>query len=53
MTDEPLKGSYKIQEVLKRCRDAGITVDVIGVNRPLQKYLAAQTGGAWFPIPGS
>ena len=53
VTDEPLKGSYKIQEVLKRCRDAGITVDVIGVNRPLQKYLAAQTGGAWFPIPGS
>ena len=53
VTDEPFKGSYKIQEVLKQCQSAGITVDVIGINHPLHKYFAAQTGGMWFPIPDS
>ena len=53
VTDEPCKGSYTIRDVLKRCREAQITLDVIGINQSLQKYLARQTGGAWFPIPGS
>ena len=62
VTDEPFKGSYTIQEVLKRCREAGVTVDVIGgvinADDPLkakreQKALASQTGGMWFPIPGT
>ena len=52
VTDEATKGSYPITEVLSQCRGAGIKLDVIGVNRTLDKALAAQTGGLWFPIPG-
>ena len=52
VTDEATKGSYPITEVLSQCRTAGVKLDVIGVNRTLDKALAAQTGGLWFPIPG-
>ena len=52
VTDEATKGSYPITEVLSQCRGADIKLDVIGVNRTLDKALAAQTGGLWFPIPG-
>ena len=52
ITDEPCKGSYTISDVLKRCREAQIKLDVIGVNDKWQKYLVNQTGGLWFPIPG-
>ncbi|MCZ6680463.1 MAG: VWA domain-containing protein [Candidatus Poribacteria bacterium] len=52
VTDEPCKGSYTIHEVLKRCQQAEIAVDIIGINHPLQKHLASQTGGSWFSIPG-
>ena len=63
ITDAPCTGSYTIQEVLQRCWDAGITLDIIGgvtdrteADDPLkaereQKALARKTGGAWFPIP--
>ena len=52
VTDEATKGSYPITEVLSQCRTAGVKLDVIGVNRTLDKALAVQTGGLWFPIPG-
>lgn len=52
VTDEATKGSYPITEVLRQCRGAGIKLDVIGVNRTLDKALAVKTGGLWFPIPG-
>lgn len=52
VTDEATKGSYPITEVLSQCRGARIKLDVIGVNRTLDKALAAKTGGLWFPIPG-
>ncbi len=52
ITDEPCKGSYTISDVLNRCREAQIKLDVIGVNDTWQKYLVNQTGGLWFPIPG-
>jgi len=52
VTDEPCKGSYTFLEVLKRCREARIKVDVIGINDPSQRVLAVQTGGLWLPIPG-
>ncbi len=52
VTDEATKGSYPITEVLSQCRTAGVKLDVIGVDRTLDKALAAQTGGLWFPIPG-
>ena len=51
VTDEATKGSYPITEVLSQCRSAGIKLDVIGVDRTLDKALAVQTGGLWFPIP--
>ena len=52
VTDEAAKGSYPVTEVLSQCRTAGVKLDVIGVDRTLDKALAAQTGGLWFPIPG-
>ena len=52
VTDEATKGSYPITEVLSQCRTAGVKLDVIGIDRTLDKALAAQTGGLWFPIPG-
>ncbi len=63
ITDAPCTGPYTIQEVLQRCWDAEITLDIIGgvtdrseADDPLkaereQKALARKTGGAWFPIP--
>ena len=65
ITDAPCTGSYTIQEVLQRCWDAGITLDIIGgvtdipdTEDPLkaereQKALARKTGGTWFPIPSN
>ena len=64
ITDAPCTGTYTIQEVLQRCWEAEITLDIIGgvtdiqdTDDPLkaereQKALARKTGGAWFPIPG-
>ena len=63
ITDAPCTGPYTIQEVLQRCWEAEITLDIIGgvtdrteADDPLkaereQKALARKTGGAWFPIP--
>jgi hypothetical protein len=63
VTDAPCTGPYTIQEVLQRCWEAGITLDIIGgvtdrteADDPLkaereQKALARKTGGTWFPIP--
>ena len=65
ITDAPCTGSYTIQEVLQRCWEAEITLDIIGgvtdrteTDDPLkaereQKALARKTGGTWFPIPSN
>ena len=65
ITDAPFAGSYTTQEVLRRCWDAKITIDVIGgvtdreksedplKAKYMQKALARKTGGMWFPIPGN
>ena len=65
ITDAPCTGSYTIQEVLQRCWEAKITLDIIGgvtdipdTEDPLkaereQKALARKTGGTWFPIPSN
>ncbi len=65
ITDAPCTGTYTIQEVLQRCWEAEITLDIIGgvtdrteADDPLkaereQKALARKTGGLWFPIPGN
>jgi hypothetical protein len=52
VTDEKMKGSYSILEVIKRSREAQITLDVIGIDDMMDKYLARQTGGIWYLIPG-
>lgn len=52
ITDEKMKGSYSILEVIKRCQEANIKLDVIGVNDRMDKYLARQTGGMWYAVPG-
>ena len=53
VTDESFEGdkSYKITEVIAYSLQAGIAVDVIGIQDKFHKYLARQTGGLWFPIP--
>jgi len=53
VTDESFEGdqSYKITQVIAYSQQAGITVDVIGIQDQFHKYLARQTGGLWFPIP--
>lgn len=65
ITDAPCTGTYTIQEVLQRCWEAEITLDIIGgvtdildTDDPLkaereQKALARKTGGSWFPIPNN
>lgn len=65
ITDAPCTGTYTIQEVLQRCWEAEITLDIIGgvtdrteADDPLkaereQKALARKTGGSWFPIPSN
>ncbi|MFQ6043983.1 MAG: VWA domain-containing protein [Candidatus Poribacteria bacterium] len=52
VTDEKMKGSYSILEVIKRCQKANIKLDVIGIDDIMDKYLARQTGGLWYPVPG-
>ena len=65
ITDAPCTGTHTIQEVLQRCWEAEITLDIIGgvtdrteADDPLkaereQKALARKTGGTWFPIPSN
>lgn len=52
VTDEPLKGTVSFDAVLSLLRAERIVVDVIGLNDPLHRQLASQTGGTWHPIPG-
>lgn len=50
VTDEYSEGAYSVKEVLKKMKQAEISVDVIGRNEPFQKLLAKCTGGIWLPI---
>ncbi|GIX07009.1 MAG: hypothetical protein KatS3mg115_1412 [Candidatus Poribacteria bacterium] len=52
ITDEPLKGSASVLELLPRLRQANVVVDVIGIDVPDHRLLASGTGGLWFLIPG-
>ena len=51
VTDEFTKGSFTLAEVLKRCFQNNITIDVIGINHTTHKALTTKTGGLWYPIP--
>ncbi len=50
VTDEAAGGDYKGAAVMGALYRARITVDVIGIDEPFQRRLAAQTGGIWIPI---
>lgn len=50
ITDEYVKGTYTVSEVLQAVKRANITVNVLGRDEPFQRLLAEQTGGVWMPI---
>lgn len=50
VTDEAAGGDYKGTAVMGALYRARITVDVIGIDEPFQRSMAAQTGGIWIPI---
>jgi len=50
VTDEYVKGTYSVSEVLKAVKRAKITIDVLGRDEPFQRTIAEQTGGIWTPI---
>jgi Mg-chelatase subunit ChlD len=50
ITDEYVRGTYPVQEVLRAAKRARITIDVIGRNEPFQRTIAEQTGGIWMSI---
>ena len=50
VTDEAVSGDHKSSAVLGALYRARITVDVIGVDEPFQRKMAAQTGGIWIDI---
>jgi Mg-chelatase subunit ChlD len=52
ITDEPLKGSRPLSDLLATIRSERIIVDVIGRNIRDHWVLAHQTGGTWHRIPG-
>jgi len=51
VTDEELSGSFSATETLRRCQNAKIKLDIIGINDERQKALARATGGTWHLIP--
>jgi len=51
VTDEKLSGSFSLTEILRRCQNAKIKLDIIGINDEMQKALARATGGTWHLIP--
>lgn len=50
VTDEYVRGTYPVPEVLKAAKRAGIAIDVLGRNEVFQRTIAEQTGGVWAPI---
>ena len=50
VTDEYVDGDYPTREVSGALYRARIHVDVIGMDEPFQRSLAAESGGMWIPI---
>ena len=50
ITDEYVKGTYTVSDVLKQAKRSKVIVDVIGMDEPFQRSIAEQTGGIWLPI---
>ncbi len=50
VTDEYVKGTYPVTEVLRAAKRAKITIDILGRDEPFQRTIAEQTGGIWTSI---
>lgn len=50
ITDEYVKVTYTISDVLQEAKRMKVVVDVIGMDEPFQRAIAEQTGGLWMPI---
>lgn len=53
VTDEPFTSlhGFTVDDAINLCRKNKVYVNVLGIDKPKHKYLAAVTGGAWHPIP--
>ena len=53
VTDEPLSSlhGFTVDDAINLCRKNKMYVNVLGIDKPKHKYLAAVTGGTWHPIP--
>ena len=53
VTDEPFTSlhGFTVDDAINLCRKNKVYVNVLGIDKPKQKYLAAVTGGKWHPIP--
>lgn len=55
VTDEPLTSlhGFTVDDAINLCRKNKVYVNVLGIDKPKHKYLAAVTGGTWHPIPAN
>lgn len=53
VTDEPFTSlhGFTVDDAINLCRKNKVYVNVLGIDNPKHKYLAAVTGGTWHPIP--
>ena len=50
VTDEYVKVTLNISDILREAKRMKVVVDVIGIDEPFQRSIAEQTGGIWMPI---
>lgn len=50
VTDEYVKVTRSISDILREAKRMKVVVDVIGMDEPFQRSIAEQTGGIWMPI---
>ena len=53
VTDEDFTSlhGFSVDDAINLCRKNKVYVNVLGIDKPKHKYLAAVTGGTWYPIP--
>jgi hypothetical protein len=50
VTDEYVKVTRNISDILREAKRMKVVVDVIGIDEPFQRSIAEQTGGIWMPV---
>jgi len=50
VTDEYVKVTRNISDILREAKRMKVVVDVIGIDEPFQRSITEQTGGIWMPI---